>query len=98
MKTEDMILADEFCVHHHIDLTFLYSLRESGLIEIIQREEKVFIPIEQLSYLEKLVRFYTEMDINLQGIEAINHLLHRINEMQQQITMLTNKLNIYDKE
>jgi hypothetical protein len=98
MKTEDMILADEFCVHHHIDLTFLYSLRESGLIEIIQREEKVFIPIEQLGYLEKLVRFYTEMDINLQGIEAINHLLHRINEMQQQITMLTNKLNIYDKE
>jgi hypothetical protein len=98
MKTEDMILADEFCVHHHIDLTFLYSLRESGLIEIIQREEKIFIPIEQLSYLEKLVRFYTEMDINLQGIEAINHLLHRINEMQQQITLLTNKLRIYEVE
>jgi hypothetical protein len=98
MKTEDMILAEEFCVHHHIDLTFLYSLHESGLIEIIQREEKIFIPNEQLSYLEKLVRFYTEMDINLQGIEAINHLLHRINEMQQQITLLTNKLRIYEVE
>jgi hypothetical protein len=96
MQTEDMIAADEFCIHHHIDLSFLYSLNESGLIEISRIEEKIFVPTNQLQHLEKLVRLYNEMDINLEGIEAITWLLQRINEMQKQITALSNRLAMYE--
>jgi chaperone modulatory protein CbpM len=95
MPTEDMIPASEFCIHHNIELSFIYSLNQSGLIEIITVEEKIFVPVSQLSQLEKLVRLYYDMDINLEGIETITCLLHRINEMQQQIVQLNNKLNIY---
>src|SRR5881394_3927300 len=96
MQTEDMIAADEFCIHHHIDLSFLYSLNESGLIEISRIEEKIFVPTNQLQHLEKLVRLYNEMDINLEGIEAITWLLQRVNEMQKQITALSNRLAMYE--
>jgi len=96
MQTEDMIAADEFCIHHHIDLSFLYSLNESGLIEISRIEEKIFVPTNQLQHLEKLVRLYNEMDINLEGIEAITWLLQRVKEMQQQITTLSNRLAMYE--
>ena len=96
MQTGELILASEFCVHHHIDPSFLYSLKDSGLIEIEIVEEKVFVPESQLTQLEKMVRLYYEMDINLEGIETITYLLQRMNEMQQQIIQLNNRLSIYE--
>jgi chaperone modulatory protein CbpM len=97
MPTEDMIPANEFCIHHNIELSFIYSLNQSGLIEIIIEEEKVFVPVNQLSQLEKLVRLYYDMDINIEGIETISHLLQRMNDMQRQIVQLNNKLSIYQQ-
>ncbi len=96
MQSEDMILANEFCIHHNIEVSFIYSLHESGLVEIIEIEEKTFIPISQLTHLEKLVRLYSEMDINIEGIETISHLLQRMDQLQQQINLLTNRLKVYD--
>jgi chaperone modulatory protein CbpM len=98
MQTEEMIPAEEFCIHHNIELAFIYSLKESGLVEIITIEEKAFVPVNQLSHLEKLVRLYYEMDINLEGIETITYLLQRLNQMQQQILSLTNRLQLYEIE
>ena len=96
METEEMIPANEFCIHHNIELEFIYSLNQSGLIEIIIVEERLFLPVSQLGHLEKLVRLYYEMDINLEGIETINHLLQRMNAMQQQIVLLNNRLRMYE--
>ena len=96
MEKEEMISADEFCIHHKIEITFIHSLHESGLVEIAIIEEKIFVPISQLPNLEKFVRFYNEMDINLEGIEVINYLLQRMIEMQQQILQLNSKLRLYE--
>jgi hypothetical protein len=98
MQTEEMIPADEFCVHHNIELSFIYSLKESGLIEMTSIEEKVFVPVSQLNHLEKMVRLYYEMDINLEGIETITYLLQRMHAMKQQIVQLTNRLQVYENE
>jgi hypothetical protein len=96
MQTEEMILASEFCVHHNIELSFIHSLSESGLIQIIFIEEKPYVPIHQLSNLEKLVRLYYDLDINLEGIETITHLLNQISFMQKQIAQLSHKLYLYE--
>jgi hypothetical protein len=98
METEEIIPVSDFCFNHNIDLSFIYSLQESGLIEFTIMEEKLFLPVSQLKPLEKLVRLYYEMDINLEGIETINYLLQRMNEMQQQIVRLTNRLSLYESE
>jgi chaperone modulatory protein CbpM len=98
MQTAEMISASEFCIHHNIELSFIHSLKEYGLIEIVNTEEKIFLPADQLYRLEKLVRLHYEMDINLEGIETITYLLERIRDMQQQIIMLTNRLKIYEDE
>jgi hypothetical protein len=42
--------------------------------------------------LEKFVRLHYDLDINLEGIETINYLLERIEEMQKEIVNLRNKL------
>ncbi len=96
MQTEEMISAVDFCFHHKIEVSFISSLNESGLVEIEIVEEKIFIPLSQLSNLERFVRLYHEMDINLEGIETITYLLQRMNEMQKQILILHNRLRMYE--
>lgn len=98
MLTEDMIPAETFCIHHNIELSFIYDLQNSGLLEIIHIEEKVFVPTNQLPHLEKMVRLYQEMDINLEGIETITYLLQRMHQMQQKIVNLSNRLSRYEDE
>ena len=98
METEQLIPASEFCIYHNIQLSFIYSLNESGLIDITSIEEKIFVPVSQLKHLEKLMRLNAEMDINVEGIETITYLLQRINDMQQHILELSNKLAFYENE
>ena len=98
MQTEEMIPASECCIHYHIEQSFINSLKDAGLIEISIVEENVYVPTNQLGQLEKLVRLYYEMDINLEGIETITYLLQRMNEMQRQITQLSNRLSLYEGE
>jgi chaperone modulatory protein CbpM len=98
MKTEQMIPVREFCIYHNIELSFIYSLNESGLIDITSVEERIFVPLSQLKQLEKLLRLNAEMGINVEGIETITYLLQRINDMQQHILQLTNKLAFYENE
>ena len=98
MQTDEMILVNEFCVHHNIDLTFINALKDSGLVELTLLEEKLCITQSQLPNLEKLVRLYYEMDINLEGIETITYLLTRMNDMQREIMQLSNRLSIYEND
>lgn len=96
MQSEELIPAEEFCIHHHIDISFIYSLKDSGLIELTSSGEKIYVPLAELSRLEKMVRLYYEMDINLEGIETISYLLERMNSMQQTILQLSNRLERYE--
>lgn len=97
MQQKETIIVNEFCIQHNIDLSFIYKLQNSGLIEVTVSEEKLCIPEHQLSDLEKIVRLYYEMGINLEGIETINHLLKQMNEMQELITELNNRLSFYEQ-
>jgi len=96
MQTEYLIAIDEFCTKHNIEVSFINSLQQTGLIEIIIIEEVGFIQKEQIQQLEKFMRFYYELDINLEGIETISHLLQRVTDLQEEITELRNKLNLYE--
>jgi chaperone modulatory protein CbpM len=93
---ENLIPADEFCSTHNIEVSFIRSLKETGLIEITTIEETVYIHTSQLQELERIVHLYFELDINLEGIETIIHLLKRINYMQDEIMALQNRLRLYE--
>lgn len=96
MQTEYLIAIDEFCAKHDIEESFISSLQQTGLIEITTVEEVGFIRVEQIQQLEKFIRFYYELDINLEGIETISHLLLRVNDLQDEIIALRNKLQLYE--
>ena len=96
MQTSDLIAINEFCVNHNIEISFISSLQQNGLIEITTIKETGFIDAGQLQQLEKIVRFYYELDINLEGIETITHLLRRMTSMQDEMIALKNRLRLYE--
>jgi len=96
MQTEYLIAIDEFCVKHDIEVSFINSLQETGLIEITTIDEAGFIQVDQIRQLEKFIRFYYELDINIEGIETISHLLQRVNELQDEIVALRNRVGLYE--
>ncbi|HAM10266.1 MAG: hypothetical protein A2X05_08230 [Bacteroidetes bacterium GWE2_41_25] len=98
MQTDYLIEVDEYCTNNNIEVSFISSLEQNGVIEIKTIEEKGFIDALQLQKLEKCISFYYELDINLEGIETIIHLLKRIDLMQDEIRLLKNRLSFYETE
>jgi vacuolar-type H+-ATPase subunit I/STV1 len=96
MNTKNLIPANEFCVHHNIAISFISSLHDNGLIKITTIEETIYIHRNQLPELERIIRFSSELDINIEGIESIIHLLNRIKEMQKEIKVLKNRLDMFE--
>ena len=96
MKTGHLISADEFCTNHQVEISFISSLQEYGLIEITTIKESTFIDESQLQKLEKFLRLYYDLEINLEGIDAIANMLNRVNSMQDEITALKNRLSLYE--
>lgn len=97
METENMIVLNEFCTNHEIEISFIRSLEEYGLIETIIVNETVCVRGNELSKLELIIRLHQELNINPEGIDAINILLKRIENMQNEIIDLKNKLEFYQK-
>lgn len=93
MEHHTLIPAADFCKGHCVEISLIEQLDAHGLIEVIYREEHLFIPDHQIKKLEKILVFHTDLEINLAGIESILPLLDRVESMQEQITALENKLH-----
>lgn len=96
MQTKKLIPVNDFCINHNIDTSFISSLQDTGLIEITTLKKNLFFDARQLQKLEKIVCFYYELDINLEGIESISHLLQRIEFLQDEILGLKNRVRFYE--
>ena len=92
---EDIISMEEYVRQSHSDIHFIKQLGENGLIEIISQEQQPCIASQQLPLLEKYTRLHYDLDINIEGIEAISHLLQRINHMQSEMENLQRTLRLY---
>jgi hypothetical protein len=91
MKKKNIIPVEEYCSHYNIETTFIRSLDNHGLIELRQAEGTYHIDYSQLTVLEKYTHLYYDLEINLEGIEAISHLLERINNLQTELRVLKNR-------
>jgi len=94
MATKHLIAANDICIHHHVEYTFITSLKEAGLLEVTVIDEAPYIPEDELRKLERMIRLHNELEINVAGIEAITHLLQRIEQMQEEMRILRNRLGV----
>lgn len=88
MEQDELIPVEDFCIYHNIEYSFIDSLENSGLISITSVHQAHFIHLDDMRKLEKFVRLHYDLDINLEGIETIYHLLKKIENMQREISLL----------
>ena len=96
MNLNDLIEIDELCIRYKVEHTFIRSLSESGLIEIISLKQKEYVHCDKITEFEKMHRLYHDLNINLEGLEAIQHLLKKLKELQKTNLKLQNRLNRYE--
>ncbi len=93
-----MVMLDNFCASHHVEISFILSLEENGLIETVAVNRALYITSNDLPKLEQITRLHQDLNINPEGIDAINHLLKYIEEMKQEIVHLRNRLRFYEED
>lgn len=96
MENEDLLPVELLCSHYNIEISFITSLTEFGLLEITTVEETRYLYKTQIKDLEKLIRLHYELDINMEGIDAISHLLRRVDNLHEELTALKNRLRLYE--
>ncbi|AHF16972.1 chaperone modulator CbpM [Niabella soli] len=92
MEPANQITVEQCCSYYSIETSFVRSLNEHGLIELKQEESAVFIGFEELGNLERYMHMHYDLDINMEGLEAIAHLLDRVHALQHEIKGLKNEL------
>lgn len=91
------VTVTEYCSYHQqIDPPFIYALAEAGLIQVHREENDELLSTDELNALEKYARLHYDLDINMPGIEAISHLLGRLELLQQEISRLRGQVNFLD--
>src|SRR5580658_10985093 len=96
MYSADFIAAGEFCAYHQVELSFIKGLHDSGLIGMTIRDGAMLLAAEELPALEKFVRWHYELAINFEGIEALAHLLQRMDNLREENRVLRNRLRGLD--
>ena len=80
---------------YQVEETFLNQLESSGLIEIVIEEDDRYIEYDYLQEIEQFVRWHYELEINMEGIEALYHMLQQVQQLQGDVEKLRGELNFY---
>ena len=94
MQTE-LIIVSEYCHKCHIEPSFIDLLEEGGLIEVRTEGGEHYLLASQLPDVERYSRMHYDLSINMEGIDAIHHLLEI---MRREISSLRNQLIVFKRE
>lgn len=97
MQNEWIIVSD-YCDKCHIEPQFIDLLQEGGLIDVPMEDGIRYLTMEELPDIERYSRMYYDLSINMEGIDAIRHLLDRMDEMQREIDALRHRLRLYGED
>lgn len=90
------ISTKTICTHYEIEISFVDELRKMGLIQIEVMEHDQFIHRDQIGDLEKIIRLHHELDLNLEAIDVVFNLLEKERELRKELTILKNRLRLYE--
>lgn len=96
MGKENYILVKHYCERTQIPNEFIAALSEYGLIQYKQIETEVYILDEEIPEIERFDRLHNDLGINMEGIDALNHVLRRLRTMEHEMNTLKKRLRIYE--
>lgn len=97
MDTNNLISIQQFCLYYNVPVSFIKSLQDYDLIEVTFTENEIYVEKSQLNAIEKMIRLHFDLNINIEGIDAISNVLKQVDTLQSEIQTLRNKLEFYEK-
>ena len=96
MMIENLIPIDVLCVQYQVNDQFFNSLVATGLLEIHSIHEVAYIQKDSLYEIEKIMRLHQDLEVNLEGIDIVLNLLQKIDDLQNEMLALKNRLSLYE--
>ncbi len=96
MNTESYIPIKTICTHYKVETTFLEGLYDYGLIEITTIEQSPCIHQNHIKGLESMIRLHDDLHLNFEGIDTVLNLLEKIEQLQDELRSVRNRLRIYE--
>lgn len=96
MNKEKFIPLLKLCELYKIEMSFFSSLNEIGLIQITNIEESKYIHKDKINDIEKMIRMHRDLEINIEGIDIAFNLLQKIDELENELNTIKNRLRIYE--
>lgn len=96
MNKENYISVAQLCSTYEVEMGFIYDLKENDLIELSYLDDRPCIHQDLLEQLEKILRLHHDLQINIEGIQAVFNLVHQVEDLQANIQFLKNRLKIYE--
>ncbi len=96
MLNEELIPATDFCTHHRIDVSFLESLQDYGLVELTTVQGTAYLHPDQLNVVEKFIRLHNDLDLNFEGLDVLHQILQRMETAQAEVKALRNRLRFFE--
>ncbi|TKC06046.1 chaperone modulator CbpM [Pedobacter frigoris] len=90
-----LITITEYCVNCNIEPSFIISLEDQGIITLELVDNEKYISVGQLKEMERYIHLHYDLEINIEGIDAIRHLLDKVDRMQKEITELKSRLSLH---
>lgn len=97
MEKEQLILVSHYCQQTRTSLEFIDSLQEYGFIQVLLIEEHNYVHPEDIVEIERVNRLQEELGINLEGIDALNHMLQKVNQLEKELKIVRDRLRIYER-
>lgn len=96
MKKDNLIPVQDFCVHHHIEIQFIDSLAETGVIEVLHIEQNQYFDTENLDKVEMMVRLHQELSIHAEDMDIVERLVLKVATLQDELRAVKQRLNFYE--
>ncbi|WP_226065615.1 chaperone modulator CbpM [Kaistella polysaccharea] len=80
----ERISREELVKIYNVEITFFDSLEEAGLVSTITENEIKYLMYEELPAFERFTTWYYDLEVNLPGLEVINHLLEQLEKLRSE--------------
>jgi len=96
MEIKDFIPVIQLCSHYKVEISFFNELNEVGLIEITTIEQSLYLHQDEINDVEKMIRIHRELNVNTEGIDVVFNLLQKVDDLQNELNNVQNRLRLYE--
>lgn len=92
---DERISREKLVQLYQVEIQFFDELEEYGLLHVTTENNIKYILFEDLPLFEKLANWHYDLDVNVAGLEVLQHVMMKLSELQRENRNLRNQMSIH---